>query len=601
MQHSLALHSRQSDTNTTTGSLTTARYLALFVMILGAYTRLKDAGLGCPDWPTCYGNWLAPLDSSTAAIKAWIEMLHRYVAGIFGAVTLYLAWQYRQAWNLLLLCLVAAQAILGMLTVTALLHPVIVILHLLGGLAILSVLWWVHFAAQCRAVPKQVGKPVKLAVLACLCLLGLQISLGGWVSANYAALVCSDFPQCQGHWWPPLDLRGALFAIPLENTARVTVQMLHRLGALVLSLALLSITRYLLALQRRIAIALLLVLVLQVLLGINNIYSGLPLANALLHHAGALLLWLLLLRLACPLLQPSVQRGAQYLHAYWQLCKPRVVALIMFTAITGMAMAGAEYWQQYAWASLGIALMAAAAAAANQVLEVQIDRKMRRTAERPLVLALLPVWGAMAFILGLSSLAYTILYTQVNVITAHLTLLSLLLYSGLYTVFLKTATPQNIVIGGISGALPPLLGWCAITGSIAPEALLLALIIFVWTPPHFWALAINRLDDYQETALPMLPNTHGIAFTKLFIFLYTILLLPVSLLPYLIKMSGLLYATIALLFTCIYIGKAGYFYKKTNLTNRQEKQAAGKLFAYSIYYLTAIFTALLLDHYVQYT
>jgi protoheme IX farnesyltransferase len=282
---------------------------------------------------------------------------------------------------------------------------------------------------------------------------------------------------------------------------------------------------------------------------------------------------------------------------YLTLCKPNVVAEMLFTAIVGMLLAvpGIPAIEPLIYGTLGIALAASSAAAINHFIDRNADAQMARTEKRPLPTGELNTTNVIMFaaILGVS--AMLILVLLVNTLTAILTFLSLFGYAIVYTLYLKRATPQNIVIGGIFGATPPLLGWCAMTGHVHPHALLLALIIFVWTPPHFWALAIARREEYAKVNIPMLPVTHGPAFTRLQILLYTILLFCVTLLPYLTGMSGLIYVASAVLLD------SGFIYYAILMMRKKDNKTAMKTFVYSIVYITLLFAALLIDHYLKYT
>ena len=285
---------------------------------------------------------------------------------------------------------------------------------------------------------------------------------------------------------------------------------------------------------------------------------------------------------------------AARLADYLALCKLRVVSLIVFTAIVGMFLAvpGFPPLDALFLGTLGIGLAAASAAAINHVLDARIDAVMRRTRRRPLPTGQLTERQALAFAFAIGALAMVILAGFVNVLTAVLTFGSLIGYAVVYTVFLKRATPQNIVIGGAAGAAPPVLGWTAVTGGVDAHALLLFLIIFTWTPPHFWALAIARKDEYAKVDIPMMPVTHGVAFTRLQILLYTILLFVVTLLPYLTGMSGLIYLVAALALGGIFL----YYAIAMMVSDRLELPM--RTFTYSITYLAGLFTALLVDHYV---
>jgi protoheme IX farnesyltransferase len=275
------------------------------------------------------------------------------------------------------------------------------------------------------------------------------------------------------------------------------------------------------------------------------------------------------------------------------LTKPRVVSLIVFTAVIGMFLAvpGIPPAGPVLFGTLGIALVAGAAAAINCLVEQNIDKLMRRTRWRPLPRGQLTSRDTLLFALGVGSIGLCVLYRFVNPLTMWLTLATFVGYAVIYTVLLKPATPQNIVIGGASGAMPPVLGWAAVTGSVPPEALLLFLIIFVWTPPHFWALALYRRDDYSKAGLPMLPVTHGIRYTQVMIVLYTVALTAVTLLPYALKMSGLPYLVAASVLGGVFTGYAIRLYR------RYSDRLARAMFRFSIVYLAALFSALLIDHY----
>ena len=279
---------------------------------------------------------------------------------------------------------------------------------------------------------------------------------------------------------------------------------------------------------------------------------------------------------------------------YLELTKPRVVALITFTAIVGTLLSspGAPPLDALVWGNLGIALAAACAATINHVLDRRIDEQMARTQARPLPTRALSERNALTFAALLGVTAMAVLAFLVNLLTAALTFASLIGYAVIYTVWLKRATPQNIVIGGAAGAAPPVLGWAAVTNSIDPNALLLALIIFVWTPPHFWALAIARREDYARAGIPMLPVTHGVAYTRLQVLLYTVLLTVVTLLPYVTGMSGLLYLAAALVLN------AGFLYYALILKISTRAELPMRVFHFSVTYLTWLFAALLLDHYL---
>ena len=279
---------------------------------------------------------------------------------------------------------------------------------------------------------------------------------------------------------------------------------------------------------------------------------------------------------------------------YLTLCKPKVVSLIVFTAVVGMFLATPNMvpWDVLIYGTIGIGLAASSAATINHVVDYRIDSIMARTMRRPLPEGKISVINAIIFAWFLGTISMGILAFLVNTLTALLTALSLIGYGFIYSMFLKRATPQNIVIGGAAGAAPPVLGWTAVTGTLDPNSLLLFLIIFVWTPPHFWALAIYRRDDYAAADIPMLPVTHGVEFTRLQILLYTILLFVVTLLPYLVGMSGLFYLVGAVL-----LG-AGFLYYAILMRFNHDDRLAMRTFSYSIIYLMLLFAFLLIDHYI---
>ena len=282
------------------------------------------------------------------------------------------------------------------------------------------------------------------------------------------------------------------------------------------------------------------------------------------------------------------------IKSYYQLCKPNVVYMMLVTALVGILLASdtVPSVSLIFGSLLGIGLCAGSAAAVNQIIDRNVDASMKRTDKRPLPQGEISAANAafFAFVIGL--LGSLVLYFYINPLTMYLTLASLVGYAFIYTIYLKRATPQNIVIGGLAGAAPPLLGWSSVTNTIDPYALLLVLIIFIWTPPHFWALAIYRREEYAKESIPMMPVTHGVEFTKLQIILYTIILLLVSILPFIVLMSGYIYLVSALVLGVIFL------YYSLKLFYSCEEKVAMDTFNYSIYYIFLIFAALLIDHYL---
>ncbi|MBC7731359.1 MAG: protoheme IX farnesyltransferase [Bacteriovorax sp.] len=292
-----------------------------------------------------------------------------------------------------------------------------------------------------------------------------------------------------------------------------------------------------------------------------------------------------------PIADTSLPSRARQFYA---LTKPRVVQLIVFCAVIGMLLAvpGLPDWRLALAATVGIWLVSAAAAAFNCLVEQRIDARMVRTAWRPTARGQLTNTQTLTFSALLCAAGSLLLYVAVNPLTMWLTLATFIGYAVIYTVVLKPMTPQNIVIGGASGAMPPVLGWAAIRGEVGSEALIMCLIIFLWTPPHFWALALYRVEDYRKSGLPMLPVTHGSEFTRLQVFLYTLVLFAGTLLPFVSGMSGWIYLVAAVLLNAVFIGYAWKLWREYS------DQLARKTFRYSILYLSLLFAALLVDHYL---
>ena len=281
---------------------------------------------------------------------------------------------------------------------------------------------------------------------------------------------------------------------------------------------------------------------------------------------------------------------------YWALTKPRVTQLAVFCAVIGMFLAtpGLPDWKRVIAATIGIWLLAGAAFAVNCLVEREIDSRMARTARRPMARGEITVPQTLVFSGVIGGTGMCTLFNFVNPLTMWLTFATFVGYAVIYTIILKPATPQNIVIGGLAGAMPPALGWAAIANDVPMQAWILVLIIFVWTPPHFWALALYRRDDYAKSGLPMLPITHGMKFTQFHVWLYTIALAATTMLPFAVSMSGLLYLACAMVLDAIFLWYAWQIYRNYS------DQIARKTFAYSIIYLSLLFAALLGDHYLKF-
>jgi protoheme IX farnesyltransferase len=290
----------------------------------------------------------------------------------------------------------------------------------------------------------------------------------------------------------------------------------------------------------------------------------------------------------------SLSLAKPHWRDFLEMCKPRVVLLMLLCSVVGMFLAtpGMVPLSALLFGTLGIALVAGSAAAVNHIADAEIDARMARTRDRPVAMGRVSMRQGLAFAAITGSIGFVILYTLVNPLTAWLNLASWIGYGIIYTLFLKRATPQNIVIGGLFGAAPPLFGWTAVTGTVEPGALLLVLIIFAWTPPHFWALALDRKEEYAKADVPMLPVTHGEQYTRWHILFYTLILLAISLLPFSIRMSGIIYLAAALTLGGVFV------YWAIVLLRNRNPRAPLETFRYSIVYLMALFVALLVDHYL---
>jgi protoheme IX farnesyltransferase len=294
--------------------------------------------------------------------------------------------------------------------------------------------------------------------------------------------------------------------------------------------------------------------------------------------------------------QTATHKPPSRVSQYWALTKPRVTQLAVFCAVIGMFLAtdGFPGWHVLFWATLGIWLLAGAAFAVNCLIEAEVDARMARTARRATAMGELSTTQTLLFSAILGGAGMGVLYTMVNPLTMWLTFVTFVGYALIYTILLKPNTPQNIVIGGLSGAMPPALGWAAVADTVPMEAWLLVLIIFVWTPPHFWALAMYRRDDYVRSGLPMMPVTHGMQYTGLQVWLYSVALAACTLLPYAVGMSGLVYLAAAIVLNGVFL-RYGWLIHK-----RYSDQIARKAFAWSIVYLSLLFAALLVDHYFKF-
>lgn len=572
--------------------------LATFVLLIaGATVSATGAGLACPDWPLCKGRVIPPLDRLVL-----IEYGHRLLASAVGVMMLVLAvLVWRRARSLvrlmvILLILLAAQVGLGGATVLSALKPVVVGTHLLTAMTFLGLLvvftarayWETGSTQDSPTVPAGLRRVVHVALGVAL----LQVALGGFVSAFGAGLACPDFPLCNGRIIPG--------AQPI-----VLIHAFHRLVAftLVVAIAVLAATarasgdRFV----RTAAAAAVLLVIVQVTLGAFNVWTRLDATVRIAHLAGAAALLgtlsalLVRVRLSREAPAPLREVGATrsgWAMDYLSLTKPRIIVLLLVTTITTMVVAagGAGFGAALAvYTLLGGAMAAGAANAINCYWDRDIDAVMRRTRGRPVPAGRVAPRRALAFGIGLGAAAVLMLGLLVNWLSALLAAAGILFYVGVYTVWLKRNTPQNVVIGGAAGAIPPLVGWAAVTNTVGLPALVMFAIVFLWTPPHFWALALNREDEYRAAGVPMLPVVRGRAETLRQMVLYTIALVAATLGLAALGVVGPVYVASAVILAIPWIILVA------RLVRRTTSRAAWVFFEYSIVYLGLLFTAMAID------
>jgi protoheme IX farnesyltransferase len=602
--------------------LALAAAIATYVLIVvGGLVRATDSGLGCPDWPLCFGDWVPPAD-----LHAWIEHSHRLVAAVavgplVGAVGLITVFTVRRRDRPLLIAAVVAgvlvivQSLLGGQVVIQQLRRELVTAHLGMALTVLAMTILIAERAANGPLPAARSRlPVGLIGLTGLAVFA-QMLLGSWVTGHDAGLAFADFPLMNGSLLPAM-------VVPEQ-----VIHFAHRALAVALLVLVAWTAREVRRrtedrLPRRLAGAAVVLLLLQLLLGGANVWSRLSALFVVPHLAVgaalfAVMVWLLLAAIREPARQPvpRAERSARerdgqpaggkapgtadggpttagVLRAYVALTKPRIIELLLVTTVPTMVLAARGIPSIWLMAAvvIGGSMAAGGANAINQYIDRDIDDLMRRTRHRPLPSHALLPRHALAFGIGLSIVSFAWLTVTVNLLSALLAASAIGFYVFVYTLWLKRTTPQNIVIGGAAGCVPVLVAWAAVTDTVALPALVLFAIVFYWTPPHFWALALRFKGDYAAARVPMLPVVRGEAETARQIVIYTLLLVAVSLLLFPAAGMGLIYLVSALV-----LGAAFVVYAVRLQRDLADGRAAIGLFRYSISYLTLLFAAVAVD------
>jgi protoheme IX farnesyltransferase len=589
--------------------LAVAASIATYVLILvGGLVRATDSGLGCPDWPACFGQWVPP-----AELHAWIEHSHRLVAALavgplVGAVALITVFGRRRHDRPLLIAailagvLVVVQALVGGQVVIQQLRAELVTAHLGMALTVLALTIVIADRAIGAALPPpRAALPTRLVIVTGAAVFA-QMLLGSWVSGSGSGLAFPDFPLMDGTLWPSV------------GGSNEVVQLAHRVLAVVVALLVLwtaLLVRRAVAAPRPRRLAMLAVglVLVQVALGAANVWSRLSAFFVVPHLAVGAALWATLVLLylalrratATEVSQPSAGReqrvapaasAGETLRAYLALTKPRIIELLLVTTLPTMVLAqrGVPSIWLMAAVVLGGSLAAGGANTINMYLDRDIDDLMRRTRHRPLPRHAVEPHRALAFGIVLSVASVGWLTVTVNLLAALLAASAIGFYVFVYTLWLKRTTPQNIVIGGAAGCVPVLVAWAAVTGTLEVPALVLFAIVFYWTPPHFWALALRYRGDYAAASVPMLPVVRGEVETARQIVVYTILLVVVSLLLFPAARMGLIY-----LVTAVLLGAGFVWYALRVLRDTTDGRAAIRLFRFSISYLTLLFAAVAAD------
>ncbi len=585
-----------------------AAAFAFGLVVLGGVVRITGSGMGCGDhWPRCNGEWFPPLDLPTL-----IEIGHRWAAALVSVLVLavaLVAWRrhrYEPALRnpaLLALALLVAQVLLGAVTVKLALPPWVVVAHLANAMLLLGALIWVALRAAHAGDPTEPGaRHGAHGLVLATAGLGFAVILFGAQVANFnAGLVCLGFPLCNGSALPPASSLGAL-------------HWAHRaLAFAFLGLAMVMVSRVGRRTDpagqrlRRAAGMVLAATVVQIGVAAAMVLYLLPPSLRALHLLAGTLVWAALVLLvfrsgrtpvadaaadpAVGDVEPAVRRPSLAADLI-TLTKPRIISLLLVTTIAPMFItpAGLPTWSQIVWVLVGGYLMAGGANAINMWFDRDIDTRMSRTRLRPIPAGRVSAEFGLAFGVSLGLVAFAVFWTRVNPLSAWLALGGLLFYVFVYTIWLKRTSPQNIVIGGAAGAFPPLVGWAAMTGRLDLAAIYLFAIIFYWTPPHFWALALIKQADYARAGIPMLPVVRGEARTKYEMMVYTLMLLPLTIMPTLFGALGLFYGVAAVLLGARLLWYCVRLYRAQSIT-----PVAWQMYRYSLVYLALLFVAMGID------
>ncbi|MDQ6943664.1 MAG: heme o synthase [Candidatus Eremiobacteraeota bacterium] len=572
---------------------------ALLVAVLGSWVRINGAGMTCPDWPLCHGQLIPPL--AGGVVLEWSHRLFAFLDGFLVIGALWTGWRARKtiAGVTPVLAFIGGvfvlQVALGGLTVALSNSPWSVVVHWGTAMLFLAGLTALAILAVAQPTTLRIRHSVAGGVLtACAVLAFAAMLAGSYVSSSGAGLACATLPACDGGSWTG--------SFPAQFA-----QMVHRLlGAAFLALATIAAYGAALGATPRVRVAVLFayaLVVLQVMLGFANVAWSLPTLLREAHAANAVATFLAFTAalvfaaidgttaVTRPAFGALVRTTGRVLNDYYELAKPRIIYLLLVTTLAAMMMAarGIPPLPLVLWTLLGGALSAASAGALNCVWDRDIDRLMTRTNQRPVARGAISARNAMVFAAVAQLAGFALLYALVNPLAAWLSLAGNAYYVGIYTMWLKRMTPLNIVIGGAAGAVPPLVGWAAVTGHLGSPAFALFAVIFLWTPPHFWALSLMTNVDYEKAGIPMLPNVKGIPRTKREIMVYSLVLVAVSLAFFPLHVLGPCYGGCALILGAVFLWDA---WKVGGVSTQRYARA---LFKYSLLYLALMCAAMVLD------